>query len=168
MSGCSQTIWLPAGNVDQTDQMRGIRRSWEDWPEKSKSLRLPGFDTDPGEGMPNSENTAIQIQTALNMRRKTTVKTQTSWQLMEEVTHFGGLFIGSFFGGGLIIWLRERAKRTFPRLSHTVKEKMHRKYIFQTVKLGLIFVKAWQLLHLPTHLPDSRNSSAAPVPKGGD
>lgn len=105
--------------------MRGIRWSWEDWPEKSKSLRLPGFDTDPGEEMPNSENTAIQIQTALNMRRKTTVKTQTSWQLMEEVTHFGGLFIGSFGGEGINYGfiVRERAKRTFPLLSHTVKEK---------------------------------------------
>lgn len=61
---------------------------------ESKSLRLMGFDNDPGKKMPNFQDTAIQA--ALNMRRKTTVKTQASWQLMEHMTHFSALFICPF------------------------------------------------------------------------
>ena len=73
--------------------MRGIQKSWEELARESKSLRLIGFDADPGRKMPKYQNTAFQ--TALKHKKRTTVKTQTSWQLMEEVTHCGGLFIGS-------------------------------------------------------------------------
>lgn len=57
--------------------------------EESKSRRLIGFDTDPGKKMANFQNTAIQ--TALKRKEKSTAETQTSWQLMEEMTHPCGL-----------------------------------------------------------------------------
>lgn len=51
--------WLKS-KVDQAEQMHGTHCELRGLARESKSLRLIGFDIDPGKEMPNYQNTATQ------------------------------------------------------------------------------------------------------------